>query len=302
MRFHGLDLNLLVALDVLLTEQNVSRAAEKLHLSQSATSGALARLREHFQDELLVPLGRKMVLTPRALELSGSVRDILLQVQSRVLTRPRFIPAETRRTFSLVASDYMTLTCIAGALRELAALAPGISFEISEPDESPSQMLDRGIVDFLVMPDFYLTQNHPSETLFQDTYRCLVWSNSAAFGETLSFDDYIAARHVIVRIGHGRVSRFDDWFQEQYGAVRNIELVAPHYTSLPFLIVGTDRLTVIHKRLADIFSALLPIRAIELPFDIPPIVEAIQWHSYSDNDAAVIWVKDQIKAAVVAAA
>jgi DNA-binding transcriptional LysR family regulator len=98
---HRFDLNLLVTLDALLTEKNVTRAGQRMHLSQSAMSGALARLRDFFQDELLVPMGRSMVMTPLAEDLVQPVGDILLQVQATIATKPRFDPATSARHFSI---------------------------------------------------------------------------------------------------------------------------------------------------------------------------------------------------------
>ncbi|MEC4511813.1 LysR family transcriptional regulator, partial [Klebsiella pneumoniae] len=112
MRFNKLDLNLLVALDALLSEQNISRAAEKIHLSQSATSNALARLREYFDDELLVQVGRKMEPTPRAEALKDAVRDILVRVDATVAAQPEFGPAQANRLFRLFVSDYTMTTLI----------------------------------------------------------------------------------------------------------------------------------------------------------------------------------------------
>ena len=108
MNLHLFDLNLLVTLDALLAEKNVTRAGMRMNLSQSAMSGALARLRDFFQDELLVPMGRKMVLTPLAEDLVQPVRDVLLQIQATVATKPHFEPATSTRHFTLAVSDYVT--------------------------------------------------------------------------------------------------------------------------------------------------------------------------------------------------
>jgi DNA-binding transcriptional LysR family regulator len=105
MDLHLFDLNLLVALDALLTERNVTRAGNRLNLSQSAMSGALARLRHYFRDELLVPVGRQMVLTPVAEGLVGPVRDILLQIRGTLGSKPQFEPSTATRHMSLAVSD-----------------------------------------------------------------------------------------------------------------------------------------------------------------------------------------------------
>jgi len=116
MHFNGLDLNLLVALDVLLTERNITLASRRLHLSQSAASGALARLRDYFGDELLTQVGRRMVLTPLGESLAAPVRDILLRVETTVQTRPQFDPASARHHFKLLMSDYVATVLMTRAI------------------------------------------------------------------------------------------------------------------------------------------------------------------------------------------
>src|ERR1051326_3026856 len=100
MQLHHLDLNLLIALDALLTDCNITAAGKRVHLTQSAMSGALSRLREYFGDELLVQVGRKMMPTPLAENLSGPVRDILLKVKETLATSPAFDPSISTRQFS----------------------------------------------------------------------------------------------------------------------------------------------------------------------------------------------------------
>jgi DNA-binding transcriptional LysR family regulator len=121
MRFHRLDLNLLVALDALLTERSVTKAGERLYLSQSAMSGALAKLREHFEDELIVQVGRKMVLTPLAESLQRRVRDVLKMAQSLLGSRPTFDPRTSERRFSIVSSDVVMSVLMDCVVRRLAA-------------------------------------------------------------------------------------------------------------------------------------------------------------------------------------
>ena len=136
MRFNGLDLNLLVVLDTILTERSVSRTGEKVHLSQSATSAALARLRDHFQDDLLVQAGRTMLPTPRALQLAPEVRTVLLQIENRVMTRPSFDPAASKRVFRVMASDYVTIVLLADALAQITRAAPGRSRGTPPPNSA----------------------------------------------------------------------------------------------------------------------------------------------------------------------
>src|SRR5580658_4117480 len=107
MRYNKLDLNLLVALRAILRERNVTKAGQSVHITQSAMSGILGRLRDFFDDPLIVPVGRKMELTPLAQSLLDPVSDLLLRIDATITARPEFVPATTRRHFSLVASDYV---------------------------------------------------------------------------------------------------------------------------------------------------------------------------------------------------
>lgn len=188
MRFHRLDLNLLVVLDVLLEERSVSKAANRLNLSQSAVSGNLARLREFFDDDILAQIGRTMVPTPLAETLMQPVREILLQIQTTVETKPRFDPATATRTIRILSSDYITEVLLVQAIRKARAQAPGILFEIDGLDDHVLDRIGRGQVDFLITPDNFTHPDHPKELLFEETHVCVVWTGNDQVGETLDFD------------------------------------------------------------------------------------------------------------------
>ncbi len=296
MRFKRLDLNLLVALDVLLTERNVSRSAEKLFLSQSATSGALARLREYFKDELLVQVGRKMVLTPLALALAGKVRAALVQIDGTIIQPPEFDPATVQRTVRMIASDFITIAVLRIAVRRVAGLAPGLTLVIESPGEKPQEKIQRGEVDLVLMPEVFLAPDHPSEKIFSDDYVVVAWAGSAAFGETLSAAQFFAARHATVMF-QNRTPSYETWFMKNAGRERDIAAVAGSFAELPFLIEGTDFLAMMHRSLAEVFAKMMPLRLYPSPVDIPPLVECLQWHAYASADECLIWLRDQIKSA-----
>jgi DNA-binding transcriptional LysR family regulator len=294
MRFKGLDMNLLVALDCLLTEKNVSRAAEKLCLSQSATSGALTRLREYFEDELLVQLGRNMVMTPRAAELLPAVRNVLLQVEGTIIKRPDFDPATARRDIRIIASDYMITVAIAPALRQIQPLAPDLNFHLLTPRENPRERLERGEVEFVAMPDLYLSPDHPTMPLFSDTYRAVAWAgNDLIRGDAISIEDFLQMRHVAVNFTENGPS-FEEWFTQRFGAERHVEVSTSSYSSIPYLILGTRRLALMHRRMAETFAAVLPLKLLAPPVEIPPIQETLQWHLYNDSDECLRWVREQL--------
>src|SRR6202022_941399 len=153
MRYHKLDLNLLTALKALLAEKNVPRAGESVHVTQSAMSGILARLRDYFGDPLIVQVGRKMELTPLAESLVEPVNDVLLRIDATIATRPEFNPLITRRHFLIVASAYSLNVLYLDVLRRVHREAPGMSVEFRSPSEAAAAELEAGEVDFIVNPE-----------------------------------------------------------------------------------------------------------------------------------------------------
>jgi LysR family nod box-dependent transcriptional activator len=238
MRFKGLDLNLLVALDVLLREKNVSRAAEKLFLSQSATSGALARLRDYFGDELLVQVGRRMVLTPRATALAGKVRAALVQIDGTIIQSPEFDPSTAVRTLRIVSSDFLTITVLRHAVRDIGMQAPGLTLHILQPVHKPHEAIERGEVDLLAMPELYISPDHPSERFFTDDYVVVAWKGSELYGDSIDEDQFYAARHATVMF-ETYVPSYEAWFIENHeGRERNIAAVVGSFAGLPYLVDG----------------------------------------------------------------
>ncbi len=296
MRFGRLDLNLLVALDVLLTERSVSRTADRLCLSQSATSSALGRLREYFGDELLVVKGRNMILTARAEELVEPVRAVLEQIRTTVAVAPPFEPATTDRMIRIMASDYSTEVLLTRTLAELEKEAPQMCFEIQPMNDSPIEAIERGFVDLLLTIDYAISADHPSQTLFEDDYVVVGDRNNPAMNEPMTRDLYFRLGHVSSRFGKSRVPAFEDWFMRRQKQRRRIEVIAPTFLTLPGLIVGTNRIATMHRRLAEIVVRSVPLVMREVPFAIPPIRESVQWNIANNNDTALRWVVERLRA------
>ena len=295
-----LDLNLLVALDALLTEQSITRAAGRLHLSPSATSGALSRLREYFGDELLTQVGRRMVPTPLGESLQSGVRDCLLHVQATVDVRPQFDPATSTRHFKLMMSDYVSTVLMPDALRRAELSAPGVTVELLSNSSSPWEILDRGEVDLLVLPEQFMRTTHPSEVLFEDDYVCVLAADNTKVGAEISVEQFLTLGHVLTRVGTQRPPTVDQWFFEKYGHKRRIEVVATSFTSAPHLIVGTSRIATMQRRLALIYCRALPLRIVLSPVPMPRLVECIQWHKYRDRDPGRVWLVGLLRDAIVA--
>ena len=300
MRYGRLDLNLLVALDALLTERSVSLAADRLCLSQSATSSALGRLRDYFGDELLVVKGRNMILTTRAEELIEPVRAVLEQIRTTVAIAPPFDPLTADRQVRIMASDYSTQVMLAEVLATLATIAPNLRFEIQPMSDTPIEAIERGYVDLLLTIDCAVSSDHPSLILFEDDYVVVGDPRNPAMGEPMTRQLYFSLGHVTARFGKSRVPAFEDWFVRRQKQQRRVEVVAPTFLSLPGLIVGTNRIATLHRRMAEQIVQTQPLVMREVPFDIPPIREALQWNIANNNDRALRWVIEQLETAALA--
>lgn len=289
MRFQRLDLNLLVALDALLTERSVSLAADKLCLSQSATSSALGRLREYFDDELLVLKGRQMILTSRAEELIEPTKAVLEQISSTIAVKPKFNPATSDRLLRIMASDYMTEVLLAPTITKLREIAPAIQYEIQHMSGSPVEALERGHVDLLVTVDFATSADHPSELMFLDDYVVVGDKNNPAMAQEMTKELYLSLGHVTVRFAKARIPAFDDWFMRRQKQQRRIAAVTPSFTTMPSLIIGTDLIATMHRRLANELAPRYGLAVAEVPFEIPPVRELAQWDIANNSDQAIKW-------------
>jgi LysR family transcriptional regulator, nod-box dependent transcriptional activator len=298
MRFQRLDLNLLVALDALLTERSVSLAAERIFLSQSATSSALGRLRDYFADDLLIVKGRQMVLTSRAEELVEPVRAVLEQIRTTISVAPPFDPAVSDRKIRLMASDYLTEVLLASALRDLLVEAPHMSFEIAPMADSLQEALERGAVDIIFCIDYALSADHPSQILFEDDYVVVGWDQNPAMAGALTKDLYFDLGHVTARFGKAQTPVFEDWFVRRQAQQRRVEIIAPSFLAVPGFIIGTHRIATMHRRLAAKLTGYLPLVMKEVPLDIPSIREAVQWHISNNNDPAIRWVVERLALSV----
>jgi len=298
MRFHQLDLNLLVALDSLLTERSITLAARRNNLSQSAMSSSLARLRSHFEDDLLVLVGRKMMPTPLGESLAGPVRRILVEIRSTIEAKPAFDPGTSSRRFTLMMSDYVATVLMTTALRHLAKVAPGVSFEILPNNvPAPLEYLEHAEIDFLIMPENTLADVHPRMSLFEDDYVCVASADNPAIGTTISLDQYLQSGHVVLQFSRGRAPAVDDWLHSQLGSARRIEVVAMNFNLLPQFIVGTPRIATIQRRMAQYYAKFGALKIVETPMPIPPMTESAQWHRAFDRDPANRWLRDILKMA-----
>jgi LysR family nod box-dependent transcriptional activator len=301
MHFNKLDLNLLVALDALLIEGSISRAAARVNLSQSAMSNALARLRAFFEDDLLVQVGRTLELTPRARALKESVRDVLMRVETAVAAEPQFDPSRSDRTFQLLVSDYTTVTLMPHLLALARRQSSTVRFQLCPLPhlDQPQRALGRGEADMLVIPRNYCSPDHPVEPLFDEEYVCAVWNGSRfAQAGVVSKADYEAADHVEVQPSGLGQPTLDTWFLERSGMERRIEVRTFSFIAAPFLVLGTDRIATIQRRLGRMAQQFLPLTILEAPMALPRMAQSVQWHKYRSRDPGLVWLRGLLHQAV----
>jgi len=296
MHFRGLDLNLLIALDVLLRERNITRAGDRLGLSQPATSGALSRLREYFNDPLLVHVGRQMLLTPLAETLSEPVAEVLRLVQVTISSKATFDPRVSERRFSIMASDYVFTVFMPEVVQRLEREAPRVTLHLRQLSPDWQDELNRGDVDFLIAPERFAVSGLPGVPLFEDAFTCLAWTGNTRIHERLTLEQYFELGHVVLRLPGIHEPTYDEWIFQEAGKSRRVEVVAPTFATMPLLVVGTQRIATIWTRLARESVRHLPLKLLDLPLEMPQLREMLQWPVSRAGDPGMLWLRSVIEA------
>ena len=290
------DLNLLVALDALLVERNVTRAAERLHLSQSAMSGILQRLRAHFGDELLMRVGREMELTPLARALVKPARDALMAARAVLETEPTFDPRVAVKEMKIMMSDYCIVVVLPKLLARLSQEAPNIRCRIVPINGNPFADLDGAVIDICITTDQWhlfgyeelpnqIIQSH----LFRDSFCCLV-SQDFPEVESMTKEMLATMRHIKVFLGEDTPSLVEDAFRRVDLAL-NVVASVPSFSLLPFVVGGPDMVGIVQRRLAKHFEGVRPLRALAPPVEIPTLQETMLWHIRSEQEPAHVWMR-----------
>lgn len=292
MRFHKLDLNLLVILDHLLQGRSVSQTAQQLSLTQPAISNSLSRLRVHFEDELFVPVGRRLEATPFAKSLAVPVKLALEDIERIIITRSDFNPETAERDFTIVCSDYVYSAFLTRVIRKLATVAPNINLLVLLNSEMTSPLLNEGQADFLITPQGLTFPLHPHVPLFSDDFSCIVWAGNKDVGDSLTAAEYLAMRHVSVTLGPKNPRHIEQKSLDMLGIERRIVVFAPTFNAVADTIIGTPYIATVHTRTARLFAERLPLKVLKAPVPIATFTECLQWHRNKDHDAGTLWLKE----------
>lgn len=295
MRRHKLDLNLLLALRELLAEKSVTKAADNMCVTQPSMSGILSRLRDYFDDPLIVTVGRRMELTLLGASLVEPINDLLVRIDATLSIRPGFDPLTSRRHFKIIASDYVAMVLMLDVLRSVHKEASGVTVELLTPSADASERLESGDVDFMITPQQLASDKHVSHPMFEDTYSIMVDRDNEDVGGTITLEQYFSMRHVTYP-QHG-AALIENWFAEHHGDKRQVEVVTHTFSLLPFAVVGTGRIATVHSRLAARYLPLLPVRMVQPLFTIPKLTEVLQWHNHREIDLGNLWLRNKIIAA-----
>jgi len=293
MKLHQLDLNLLLALDALMQERNVTRAAERLFISQPAMSHALNRLRRFFDDPLLVRTPQGMLPTPRALGLHAGVRQALLLVEQQLSSPEGFDPQTSQRRFVISTTDYVECVLIPPLIARLRQLAPGVHIEIDIlRDRLPEAELAEGRIDLVLGFDEYMqVPPHLSrETWLTEPLSGLVRRDHPQIGAALSLDELIAMPHVFHSPLGTRESIVDQFLASQ-GLSRRIFVNSQSYMSAAAIVSQTDYLLVLPAKVASLLAAAWSLRQVALPSAMPSYHLNCVWHPVQDAQPALRWLK-----------
>jgi len=301
MNLHGIDLNLLVALNVLLKEKSVTQAADYLGITQPAMSNALKRLRRQFDDPLLVRTSEGMKPTDRAKQLEPEVRELIMHVERLVQPVQGFEPQKSGKFFRIAVSDYAESTLIPELLNLIRDEAPHISIDIMTPSDVSYLDVEQGHVDFVLNRFDELPDSFHQTVLWRDSFTCMVWKNNPIVRQ-FDLESYIGAQHIWVSktgMGVGVGVNPEDvqrlgWVDATLNAIgqkRQIKVFTRHYQAAMSMVEHKDLVLTIPTRAARLREDNPNIVLLPPPFDIPQIELTMAWSALLHNNPAHRWLR-----------
>ncbi|WP_199433640.1 LysR family transcriptional regulator [Qaidamihabitans albus] len=292
----SLDLNLLVFLRELLRERNVTRAAERVGVSQPTASAALSRLRRHFDDQLLVRSRGSYVLSPLAAQLAGQVEPLCTGLERLFSTTSAFHPEESEREFTLLTPDYVVAALGEHISRELFLAAPNIRLHVQVvrerlPTDIPETLR---LIDGMICAakaELYAPAIHSLE-LFRDRWVCVVARDNPV-GDRLELADLEKLPWVVPHHPDGGYPPSSPLgpLMARLSTQPHVAVRVDSYQATPHFVAGTDRVAIMQGRIAQHFAGRADLRLLECPGDPPPIVEIMWWHEQKEHDEAHRWLR-----------
>lgn len=293
MHLASYDLNALVALQALLEECNVTRAGERVGLSQSAMSNALARLRRQYGDDLLVRQGQQMALTPLGRELLVALRPAMTMVERVLTAQAGFDPAISSRSFRVQGSDY-ALALVAARLPAVAQQAPGLRVDLEALHPRFVDQVDEILrsVDLLVTPRAYLG-DYPGAVLARDGWVAVVDAANTDVGDELS-EDVLGESRVVRVYPDSRVGTTLEMQLRARGMRPRSTVTVESFLTVPFAIANSDQVGFLPRRLAGRLAPAYGLRVVEVTFPLADLVECVAWHPTWDDDEGHRWFRERL--------
>jgi DNA-binding transcriptional LysR family regulator len=289
-----LDLNLLVALDALLQQRSVTRAAVQMGLSQPALSASLARLRRQFGDELLTRVGNEYRLTPLALQLRELVRMALVGVERVFDAQPDFDPASSTREFTVLVSDYVVVVLGDTLAALLAEEAPRTRLRLTPHSPAMVERAEQVLLgtDVMLLPHGFISDlSH--QDLYRDEWVCVVSADNPVVGTGLTVDHLRTLPWVLTY--HGQTASTPAARQmRMLGIEPRVQVVTEDFITVPTLVAGSERIALLQRRLVDLLPLSAGIRSLPCPVELSPLVEAMWWHPALDDDPEHRYLRDAI--------
>ena len=291
----AIDLNLLVVFDALMSERNVTRAGKKIGLSQPATSNALARLRNLFEDDLFVRTPNGMQPTPRAINLSHPIGQVLLKIQSTLEKESVFSPEASERVFSIGMSDHGELVLLPKLMQSLEKEAPKVKIRVRSLErEAALKMIDKDELDLVI--GFFPEHSswHEEKALFQERFVGVCRKGNDKLSEQVTLEEYLGSGHLMVSPNNEDMTGFIDQILEQKNLRRHIAMSVPHFLVAPFVLADTDLIATLAERVAKTYLDILSLRIFDLPLDAGGFPVSMLWHTKNNSDLAHTWLREVV--------
>jgi DNA-binding transcriptional LysR family regulator len=294
-----LDLDLLITLETLLVERNVTKAATRLHLSQPAVSAQLSRLRNLFDDALLIPVQRGMTPTAKAIELLDPLRQALDQVRATVAAHRTFDPAKAKLIVHIACTDYLQVVVVKPFVKKLRTLAPGVRVALRNFDMSQLEaQMARGDVALAFMTPQNTPRGLRARHLFDERYVLIGRRNHPRLRDRITVEDFSQLEHVIVSPrGGGFVTPVDDALAA-LGYSRNVVLSSASFLLVPEIVSQSDLVALVPERLVHGRSHKLKL--IDCPFPVEGFTISMVWHEHSHGHSGQRWVREAIASMISA--
>ncbi len=301
MNLAAIDMNLLVALRAVLREQTVSGAARAVGLAQSSRSHALARLRYHFGDPLLVRSGGRTVLTERARSLVQPVEEAIAQLQRVFDPSSGFDPASSDRKFEIVATDNIEVYLLPRLMPLLAREAPHVRLRIHHLPDDWMRALSDGQADLKLGRQYPIPDRYHSEELYEERFTCVVRQGHPLRSDRPSLKEFAEMSHVAVvpgSVAGGPSLGFVDELLAERGLQRRVALTVSHFLVAPHVVAASDLALTASERLITPFLRPLRLRTLRFPLPVATYRLTQVWARRSDADASHRWLRRMIARAV----